>query len=87
MTAHRERIRFLAFGLCLGLGTSAAAAAPADLLLVNGRVYTFTWDEPGRDGTPAANAPRSAAGFHPDATTVAVQGERGAQRRVQSARR
>jgi predicted amidohydrolase YtcJ len=58
---------------------AAAALAqpvPADLLLVNGRVYTFTWDEPGPDGTSAANAPRSAAGFRPDAEALAIQGGR-----------
>ena len=50
--------------------------APADLLLVNGRVYTFSWDDPAPDGTPAANAPRSGAGFRPDAEAVAIRGDR-----------
>jgi predicted amidohydrolase YtcJ len=50
--------------------------APADLLLVNGRVYTFAWDEPSLDGTPAANAPRSASGFRPDAEAIAIRGDR-----------
>jgi predicted amidohydrolase YtcJ len=54
----------------------AAAQAPADLLLVNGRVYTFAWDEPAPDGTPARNAPRSPAGFRPDAEAVAIRGDR-----------
>jgi predicted amidohydrolase YtcJ len=64
--------------------------APADLLLVNGRVYTFAWDEPSPDGTPAANAPRAGAGLRPDAEAVAVRGDRvvfvGSTRDAQSQR-
>jgi predicted amidohydrolase YtcJ len=62
------------------LGFLLLAAAPppepADLLVVNGRVYTFTWDDPAPDGTPAVKAPRSAAGWRPDAEAVAIRGER-----------
>ena len=76
MTALEGRTLLLAWALCFGPATAAVPAPPADLLLVNGRVYTLSWDEPGRDGTPAANAPRSAAGFHPDAEAVALLGER-----------
>jgi predicted amidohydrolase YtcJ len=54
----------------------APAPEAADLLLVNGRVYTLAWDDPAADGTPAANAPRTAAGFRPDAEAVAIRGER-----------
>ena len=42
----------------------------ADLILTNGNVYTFTWDDPARDGTPAANAPHDETGWHPDAEAV-----------------
>ena len=49
---------------------------PADLLLVNGRVYTLAWDEPDREGRPAANAPHTAAGWHPDAQAIAIRGSR-----------
>lgn len=45
----------------------------ADLVLRNGRVYTLDWGEPRRDGTPAADAPHDANGWHPDATAVAVE--------------
>ncbi len=48
-------------------------AQAADLLLVNGFVYTLAWDEPARDGTPAANAPRAADAWHPDAEAVALR--------------
>jgi predicted amidohydrolase YtcJ len=75
------------------VGVSAASAAPADpadLLVVGGRVYTFTWDEPSLTGTPAANAPHSAAGWRPDAEAVAIRGDRivfvGSTREVQSYR-
>ncbi|NIN73241.1 MAG: amidohydrolase family protein [Gemmatimonadetes bacterium] len=46
---------------------------PADLLLLNGRVYTFSWGDPALDGTPAPDAPLDAEGWHPDAEAVAVR--------------
>jgi hypothetical protein len=76
------RIAFLVRGFLgvagLWVTTAAALAAPvpADLLLVGGRVYSFAWDEPDRDGSPAANAPRAASGFHPDAEAIAIRGDR-----------
>jgi predicted amidohydrolase YtcJ len=54
----------------------AGAEPPADLLLLNGRVYTLAWSEPSADGTPATDAPRSAQGWHPDAEAVAIRGDR-----------
>jgi predicted amidohydrolase YtcJ len=53
---------------------AATAASHPDLIVLNGRVYTFTWDEPAADGTPAANAPRTADGWRPDAEALAVKG-------------
>jgi predicted amidohydrolase YtcJ len=53
-----------------------AQPAPADLLLLKGRVYTLAWDEPAKDGAPAANAPRANTGLRPDADAVAIRGER-----------
>ncbi len=44
----------------------------ADLLLVNGGVYTFTWGEPSPDGAIAADAPHDDAGWRPDAEALAV---------------
>jgi predicted amidohydrolase YtcJ len=56
---------------------SRTPEAQADLLLVNGRVYTLAWSEPATDGTPAQDAPYSpASGWHPDAEAVAVRGDR-----------
>ena len=37
----------------------------ADLLLINGRVYTLTWDEPGLDGTPAGRITWCVGGWRP----------------------
>jgi len=56
--------------------TSAPAVEPADTLLTNGRVYTFTWDDPAADGTPSANAPHTAEGWQPDGEAVAIRGGR-----------
>lgn len=49
---------------------------PADLLLINGRVYTFSWPEPDRDGQPAGTAPHGPLGWRPDAQAVAIRGDR-----------
>ncbi len=46
---------------------------PADLLIVNGNVYTLAWGEPAPDGTPAEDAPRRDAGWSGDAEAVAVR--------------
>lgn len=54
---------------------AAQEAEPADLILTNGRVYTFTWGDPAPDGTPAPDAPHDATGWHPDAEAVAMRGE------------
>lgn len=47
----------------------------ADLILVNGRVYTLRWAEPSPDGTPATDAPRDARGWRPDAQAIAMRGD------------
>jgi predicted amidohydrolase YtcJ len=49
---------------------------PADLLLVNGRVYTLAWDDPAPGGMPAASAPFDADGWHPEAEAVAIRAGR-----------
>ncbi|MHC4165046.1 MAG: amidohydrolase, partial [Planctomycetota bacterium] len=71
-----------------GTGSSAAVLAlaiacgcepsiePADLLLVNGRVYTLAWDDPAPGGMPAASAPFDADGWHPEAEAVAIRAGR-----------
>src|SRR5213596_239037 len=58
------------------VGFAGFAPAPADVVIVNGRVYTLAWDEPDREGRPAANAPHTPGGWHPDAQAVAIRGGR-----------
>ncbi len=72
--------------ICLFLALSLSGCTPpgqqptgtseaADLVITNGRVYTFAWDEPAADGTPAADAPHDGNGWRPDAEAVAIQGD------------
>src|SRR5262245_57172580 len=56
------------FTACSGRPTTPRA----DLILMNARVYTLAWSEPGADGIPAASAPHQAAGWTPDAQAVAI---------------
>jgi len=42
-------------------------------MLVNARVYTLDWEEPGPDGTASPGAPRDSAGWYPDAQAVAIR--------------
>ncbi len=68
--------------LFLGLAFLAAGCGPrgtgetADVLLLNGRVYTLAWGEPALDGKPAPDAPRDESGWHPDAEAVALRGDK-----------
>lgn len=71
---HRTKFR-RTLSIALAFGAPVACAPrEADILLLNGRVYTMTWDDPARDGTPAANAPYGPDGWHPDAEAVAIRG-------------
>lgn len=47
----------------------------ADLILVNGRVYSLAWPQPGGDGELAGGAPND-GGWEPDAAAIAVKGDR-----------
>ncbi|NNC52041.1 MAG: amidohydrolase [Erythrobacter sp.] len=49
-----------------------AGVAEADLILVNGRVFTLAWSDPDGEGRPAADAPFSAGKWSPDAEAVAI---------------
>ena len=78
MSATETLRRGLLLALASGLGAVTACAPgfdpPAsDLVLTNGRVYTFDWADPDRDGTPAPDAPFGPAGWHPDAAAVAIE--------------
>jgi hypothetical protein len=48
------------------------AGPGADLMLVNGSIYTLSWGEPSPEGEPAADAPRDARGWRPNAEAVAI---------------
>jgi predicted amidohydrolase YtcJ len=56
-------------------GDSGKPAKPsgASLILINARVYTLDWDEPGADGTIMPGAPRDAGGWYPDAQAIAIR--------------
>lgn len=88
MSAHRRLflalpVLALLFGVGCGdpaaeadVAADAPGAPQADLILTNANVYTFRWGEPARDGTPAADAPRTANGWRGDAAAVALAGDR-----------
>ncbi len=57
-------------GLFWGCGEGGQSA---DLILLNGKVYTLSWDEPVLDGTPARNAPFRRGRWEQDAEAVAVK--------------
>ena len=68
----------LCVGLCTGCGASdgsrrESGSGPADLILHNGSVYTLAWDDPGPDGTPAADAPFLDGEWQADASAVAAR--------------
>jgi len=46
----------------------------ADLILINARVYTMSWDDPQVDGTLDSDAPRNESGWYPDAEAIATKG-------------
>ncbi len=72
--AIRAAVIVFAFG---SVSCSAPKGEPADLILTNAHAYTLAWDDPSRDGVPAAGAPYdSSGGWHHDATAVAVRGGR-----------
>ena len=48
----------------------------ADLLLINGPVYTMGWQEPAGDGAPAKDAPYDGRRWRPDAEAIAISGNR-----------
>jgi len=55
------------------VGDDGGARAGADLLLINGRVYTFNWGDPAGDGTLVHDAPHGEHGWRPDGSAVAVR--------------
>lgn len=62
----------ISLSACTTLPQSASNEQSADMILVNARVYSLDWGEPGRDGTPAVDAPIAASGWQPDASAIAI---------------
>ena len=62
----------LLFFFAVSVGCGRDPAPGADLVLVNGSVYTLAWGEPSVEGTIAGDAPHDATGWRPDAEAVAV---------------
>ena len=56
--------------ICTGCGNDLAPGA--DLVLVNGSVYSLAWGEPSAEGVIAGDAPHDDGGWHPDAEAVVV---------------
>lgn len=69
-------LRHLATALSLTAAIVGCGAPPADLLLVNARVYTLDWGDPAPDGTPAPDALHGPNGWRPDAEAVGIIGGR-----------
>jgi hypothetical protein len=60
--------------VALAVTTACARVEPADLLLLNARVYTLGWNEPDLEGKASINAPHNPKdGWHPDAEAVAIR--------------
>ena len=72
---HRTAWMALLLAAIAGCGEPAQQTPPdsADLVITNARVYSLAWGEPAADGTPSADAPHDADGWHPDAEAVAVR--------------
>ena len=70
---RRNRFDWLLLALCAAAACSAPAPRETADLIVKGRVYTLSWDEPALDGTPAPSAPHGADGWKPDAEAVAIR--------------
>jgi predicted amidohydrolase YtcJ len=74
-----KKLFMLMVGATLAVCLVSCAEPPppiADLILVNGRIYTLTWAEPDGFGNPAGEAPRGINGWHPDAEAIAINGNR-----------
>ncbi len=51
-----------------------AVAGTADLILSNGKIYTFSWPDPDAEGNPSAGAPVIDGRWQPDAQSLAIRG-------------
>ncbi|MBL4602189.1 MAG: hypothetical protein JKY84_05555, partial [Emcibacteraceae bacterium] len=44
----------------------------ADMILENGRLYSFSWSEPSLEGVPAPDAPYENGTWAPDGEAIAI---------------
>ncbi|MEX2126066.1 MAG: amidohydrolase [Woeseia sp.] len=72
------RLPLVFFVLAVLTACSSETSQPggADLLLINGRVYTLDWNDPGGDGALPKDAPYDGSRWQPDADAVAIEGNR-----------
>lgn len=61
---------------CWGCQDSQPATEFADLILENGKVYTFAWGDPNPEGVPAPDAPFREGVWVPEAEAVAIRSGR-----------
>ena len=74
---HRDAGSLLAAGaglMVMVMGCSVSSGP--DLILHDARVYTMAWSDPSADGKPAPEAPFREGIWMPDATAIAVTGDR-----------
>jgi hypothetical protein len=64
---------FLVAAILSACGGESGGDGAADLLLLNGRVYTLNWGDPAGDGSLMPDAPHDGNGWRPDASAVAVR--------------
>ena len=70
-------LSLVAAALGVSLGSCSEPPVPsADLILVNGRIYTLRWAEPDGFGTISGDAPRGVNGWQPDVEALAIIGNR-----------
>jgi predicted amidohydrolase YtcJ len=69
-----RKVRVIQGGLAvLAMTLVACGTDDADLILTNANIYTLAWDDPDREGNPAADAPYADGVWTADAEAVALR--------------
>ena len=69
-----RKVRVIQGGLAvLAMTLVACGTDDADLILTNANIYTLAWDDPDREGNPAADAPFDDGFWTADAEAVALK--------------
>ncbi|MFQ5633615.1 MAG: amidohydrolase, partial [bacterium] len=66
-------MRYLFLFVLLSFQLACESRQEADLVLLNGKVFTYTWSDPAGDGTPAVDAPYQNGILQPDAEAIALR--------------